>query len=432
MNRYQEEYKRKNISLEEALRKIKSNDDIILGTGGEEPLGIMSQFHTIRDRVENVSVWQTLGVGPSPYIGDPFMIGHTTTKSFFYGGVTRPAHKTGNVTFFPCDLHTGYRRKAFGRMPTVYIGTCSPMDKNGFVRLSLSLIFDWSALRDADMVILEVNPYWPRVHGETEVHISQVDYFVEIDRPLPIVPQAPLSDEDKAIGKYIAELVNDGDTIQLGIGGIPDAAAQALMGKHDLGIHSEMICSTMADLVEAGVVNGSRKNINERKIVGTFILGTQKLYDFVDDNPSVHLRRGDYVNHPPIIAENDNMISINTCMQVDLTGQICSESVGTRQYSGTGGQHDFVDGALHSKGGKAIIALQATTKGGTLSTIIPTLTSGAVVTVPRTKVDYVVTEFGVAILRGRTIRERVNNLIAVAHPDFRKELQEIAFKNEIW
>ncbi|HWQ62375.1 MAG TPA: acetyl-CoA hydrolase/transferase C-terminal domain-containing protein, partial [Negativicutes bacterium] len=223
-----------------------------------------------------------------------------------------------------------------------------------------------------------------------------------------------------------------GDTVQLGIGGIPNAVAQAFLTKQDLGVHTEMITSSMADLAEAGVITGRRKTLHKGKMIGTFALGTQKLYDFIDGNPAVQLLRGDYVNNPFVIARNDNMVSINTALQVDLTGQICSESIGLKTYSGTGGQNDTAEGAIHARNGRSIIALYSTARDGTISTIQPWLTPGAAVTLSRNNIDYVVTEYGIAPLKARTIRQRVANLIAVAHPDFRRELGEAAFKNEIW
>ena len=235
-----------------------------------------------------------------------------------------------------------------------------------------------------------------------------------------------------AIGKAAAELVHDGDTIQLGIGGIPDAAALALKDKHDLGVHSEMITNSMVELVKQGVITGRKKNFMPGKIVGTFAYGTQALYDLLEENPGVRMLRGETVNDPRIVAQNDNFVSINACLSVDLTGQVCSESIGSRQYSGSGGQSDMAVGATHSKGGRNIIATASTKHGGTVSTITAQLEPGSIVTLSRNELDYVVTEYGIAPLRGRSVRQKVRNLIAVAHPDFRAELQAQAEKLMLW
>lgn len=316
--------------------------------------------------------------------------------------------------------------------PNVFIGTVTPMDKHGYCKTSISALYEKVFIENADLVIMEVNPNLPNVGGDTELPIDEIDYIIEVDRPVPILPVAEICDTDLIIGEYVASLVNDGDTIQLGIGGIPNAVALAFMSKKDLGVHTEMITSSMADLALAGVVTGKRKNLHKGKMIGTFALGTQKLYDFIDNNPSVQLLRGEYVNNPFVIAQNDNMVSINTGIQVDLSGQICSESIGLKTWSGTGGQNDTAEGAIHAKNGRSIIALNSTAKNGTISTIQPWLNPGAVVTLSRNNIDYIVTEYGIAPMKARTIRERVENLIAVAHPDFREELRQAAFKNEIW
>lgn len=432
MNKYQDLYNSKKITVEEALNLIKSGDEIVAGFCGLEPMAILSKLHTIKDRVQDVSVWYTLGMGNYLFFNNPAMKDHFITKSWFHSFGVREAHKHGTVSYQPAHLHNGMTRKLAENRPRVFIGTVSPMDRHGFVRSSLSVLYEKEFIENADLVIMEVNPRLPSVHGDTQISIEQIDYIVEIDRPIPVLPTDSVSETDKIIGECVASLVRDGDTIQLGIGGIPNAAAQAFMNKQHLGVHTELITSSIADLAEAGVITGSKKSLHQGKIVGTFALGSQKLYDFMDNNPSVALLRGPYVNSPFIVAKNDNMVSINTALQVDLTGQICSESIGPRQYSGSGGQNDTAEGAIHAKNGRSIIALYSTAKEGTISTIQPFLSPGAVVTLSRNNIDYIVTEYGIAPMKARTIRERVDNLIAVAHPDFRQELREAAFKNEIW
>ncbi|MDR3589052.1 MAG: acetyl-CoA hydrolase/transferase C-terminal domain-containing protein [Negativicutes bacterium] len=431
-NRYQDKYNAKKISIEQALSLIKSGDEIIPGFCGVEPAGILSKLHTIKDRVENVVVWYNLGMGKYDFFSKPEMKGHFITNSMFYSFGVREAHKIGTVSYQPTHLHNSFERKLQVKPANIFIGTVTPMDKHGYVNSSLSAYYEKIAIEHADLVIMEVNPRLPNVGGDTELHIDEIDYIVEVDRPVPVLPSAEITETDKVIAGYVASLVNDGDTIQLGIGGIPNAIASAFMSKHDLGIHTEMITSSMADLAEAGVVTGRKKSLHKGKIISCFALGTQKLYDFLDGNPSVQLMRGEYVNSPFVIAKNDNMVSINTGIQVDLTGQICSESIGLKTWSGSGGQNDTAEGAIHAKNGRSIIALKSTAKNGTVSTIQPWLTPGAAVTLSRNNIDYIVTEFGIAPMKARTIRQRVDNLIAIAHPDFHKELRDAAAKHQIW
>jgi len=432
VSRYQEKYNAKKITVEEALALIKPGDEIVAGFCGLEPMAILSKLHTIKDKVQDVTVWLSLGMGKYEFFTNPEMKESFMTNSFFYSGPLRSAHSLGTVSFQPCHLHNGFIRKVQVKPPNVFIGTVTPMDKHGYVKTSLSALYEKAFIENADLVIMEVNPRLPNVGGDTELSIDEIDYIVEVDRPIPVLPAAEITDTEKIIGEYVASLVNDGDTIQLGIGGIPNAAALAFMNKKDLGVHTEMITSSMADLAEAGVITGRKKTLHKGKMIGTFALGTQKLYDFLDNNPSVQLHRGEYVNDPFVIARNDNMVSINTGLQVDLTGQVCSESIGLRTWSGSGGQNDTAEGAIHARNGRSIIALPSTAKNGTISTIQPWLTPGAAVTLSRNNIDYIITEYGIAPMKARTIRQRVENLIAIAHPDFRKELREAAFKHEIW
>lgn len=428
INYIQEEYNRKLVSIESVLELIKSGDEIVAGFCALEPVAILSQLHQLKGKVEDITVWYSLGIASYKFFNDPEMKDTFTTKSWFYSAPLRAAHKIGMASYQPSNLHDGMTRKLEVNAPNVFIGTVSPVDKHGYVRVPLSVLYEKEFIEKATTVIMEVNPNLPEVHGDTHIHISDIDYFVEVDRPVPQLPKSELTNIDKIIGQYVSTLVNDGDTIQLGIGKIPDAVANAFLDKKDLGIHTEMITSSMAVLAKAGVITGKKKTLNKGKIVGTFAFGDKDLYEFLDNNPSVALMRGPYVNSPFIIAQNDNMVSINTALQVDLTGQICSESIGSQQYSGTGGQSDTAIGAIHSKNGRSIIALYSTAKDGTISTIQPYLTPGATVTLHRNNIDYIVTEYGIAHMKSRTIRERVDNLIAIAHPDFREELRENALK----
>lgn len=423
-----EEYRRKVASVDEILNTLKSGDEIVAALGASEPMEILGKLHNIKDKIDNITIWCTLSTQNYKFFSELGMKDVFTTKSWFYSAPIRVGHKLGNISYQPGHLHNITNRKLDIGIPNVIIGTVSPLDKHGYVKSSLSVLYEKEFMEKADLVIMEVNPNFPEVHGDTQIHISEIDYFVETNRPVPELPRDILSEKDKTIGEYVASLVNDGDTIQLGIGRIPDAVAQAFMNKSDLGVHTEMITSSMADLAKAGVITGKKKNLHQGKIVGTFAFGDKELYEFLDNNPSIALLRGSYVNNPYIISQNDNMVSINTALQVDLTGQVCSESIGIMQYSGTGGQSDTAIGAIHSKNGCSIIALYSTVKDDTISTIQPYLTPGAAVTLHRNDVDYIITEYGIAPMKGRTVRERVDNLIGIAHPDYRKKLREDASK----
>lgn len=429
---FNDELRKKTITLEDSLQIVKSNDEVVVALAGAEPIGFLSNLHKIKDRVENVSVVTCLNMGNYKFCSNPDMRGHFIDETWFYSPLTRKAHKQGTATYIPNHLHLAARKRLYYKKPNIFVGTATPMDNHGYFSLSLSVTYEREMIENADIVILEINDKLPRVFGDTAVHISEVDYVYENTCNVPELPIAEPSEKDLKVGNYIAELIEDGSTIQLGIGGIPNAVAKALMNKKDLGVHTEMITDGMVDLYNAGVINNCKKTLHKNKLIGTFALGSKKLYDFIDNNMGVELKRGSYTNDPYIIGRNYKMVSINTSLQVDLTGQCASESLGFRQYSGTGGQSDTAIGAQNSIGGKSIIALYATAKKGTMSTIVPALSLGAGVSLSRNDVDYVVTEYGVAELRGRSIRERVKNLINIAHPEFREELKEEADKNFIW
>ena len=308
-------------------------------------------------------------------------------------------------------------------------------DKHGYVSLSLSNTYEMRMIEKADLVILEINPNMPYTLGDVQLHVRDIDYMIKVDYQPPVMPDAPFSEKDAVIGKYIADMVPDGSCIQLGIGGIPNAVAEALKTKNDLGVHTEMLTTGMMKLAKMGVITGKYKQINKGKMVAAFAMGEPELYEFMDYNPSIAIMDGAWVNDPYVIAQNDNQVSINTTIEVDLTGQCASESLGSRQFSGTGGQADTAIGAQMSKNGKSIIALYSTAmvkdKDGNrheVSKIVPQLMAGATVSLSRNDVDRVVTEYGVAELRGTDIRERVERLIAIAHPKFREELHDDAVR----
>ena len=298
-----------------------------------------------------------------------------------------------------------------------------PPDENGYVSLGTNVDYIESTLDYCEVKIAQVNKYVPRTYGKAVKHISDFDYLVEMDEPLPEVPTLPLSDVEKTIGKYCASLINDNDCIQLGIGGIPNAICEELKNKKNLGLHSEMVGDGVVDLIKSGVINNSMKTIDKNKTVLGFAYGTKKLFDFINDNPDIEMHPIDYVNHPMNIAKIDNMVSVNSCIQVDLLGQVVSDMIGSRQISGVGGQVDFVRGATMSKGGRSIIAMPSTAKNNTVSKIVPTITDNSAITTPRNDVHYIVTEYGIANLKGQTVKNRARALINIAHPDFRNELK---------
>ena len=431
---YGAEYAAKLVSVDEALSHIKDNDVLGAGAAANEPAGLLGRLHTLNGKVHGLKYYCGLGMRDYPFLSDPACQESFSTDCIFMMGAGRASHRKGLTNAFPGNLHNGFGRWCEHNPLNVFMVAVTPMDKHGYFRMSMCLIHEKEMLEKADLLIVEVTPDMPTIYGDNQIHISQVDFIVEGNGKLPEIPAAQPTAVEQAIGAHIAELVRDGDTIQLGIGGIPDAVGQCLMGKHDLGVHTEMITNSMLKLVEAGVITGRKKSLHPDKIIGTFTLGSRELYSFLDHNPSVCLMPGCYVNHPAVVAQNDNMISINTTLNVDLFGQCASETIGSLQYSGSGGQSDTAIGALHAKGGRNVIAVKsvAHTKNGDVSAIHAQLPLGSVVTLSRNDIDYIVTEYGIAPMRGRSVRERVENLIAVAHPDFREELRRDAQKLIMW
>jgi acyl-CoA hydrolase len=424
--RWQDEYRRKLVDIDSAVSRIQSGNDVIVAQCASEPQGCMSRFHIVADRVEDVRVFSVLTLQPYDFYMRPEMKGHFELASWFHAPGSREALKagTGTVTYVPNMLHRAALDRIHAHPANMFFGTCTPPDAHGYVSLSLGITYEKDVIESAGIVVLEVNPRLPRTFGDTQVHVSRVDLFVEHEQEVPSIPSPSPSPTDLAIGGHIAELVEDGSTIQLGIGGIPNAAALALRDKKDLGVHTEMMVDSMMELSEMGVVTNQCKGLLKGKFACCFALGSRKLYDWLDDNVAVQFDRGKWINDPAVIRQNTRMVSINTCLMVDLTGQVASESIGTAQYSGTGGQSDTAIGAVEGLDGrgKSIIACSSTAKGGKISTIVPTLPEGTAVTLHRSNVDIVVTEHGIARLRGRTVRERVRELAAVAHPDFRADL----------
>ena len=425
-------YSNKITTLEKALQVVKSGDMIVAGLAASEGKLFLENLHTIADQVEDITVTNCLPMAEAEYFVNEAYKNVFQVDGWFYTSPLRKAHNHGNISFIPNNLHlSGVKRLKFAQ-PDIYIGNATPPDKHGYVSLSLSNVYEKRMIEAAKVVILEINPKLPRTFGDVELHVNDIDMMIEVDYEIPTLADVEPNEMDLKIGANIAEYIKDGDCIQLGIGGIPNAVAASLMNKKDLGIHTEMLTTGMMKLIKKGVVTGKAKNFYPNKVVATFALGTKDLYDFIDDNPSILIMDGNYVNDPCVIGLNDNQVSINTSIEVDLTGQCASESIGTTQFSGTGGQADTAIGAQRSKNGSSFIALYSTAnvmnkKTGQrerISKIVPMLRQGAAVTLSRNDVDYVVTEYGVAALRGTSIKERVKRLVAIAHPDFRDEILE--------
>ncbi len=426
-------YKSKLVDIEKILSLVESNQTIVVGMTPAEPKLFLRNLHRVADRVNNVTVFTCLNMENYPFYMDKSFNGVFENASWFFGQSNREAVKNGfgTVSYVPNNLHQSGTNLLESHPVDIFVGVASPMDKNGFLTLSASVVYEKDVIEQAKLVVLEVNPNAPRTHGDTHIHIKDVHYVVEVNYELPQVELVEPTETEALIAQHISELIEDGSTIQLGIGGIPNAVAKFLTNKKDLGVHTEMFTESMIDLFEAGVITNKKKSIWKDKFICTFAFGTKRMYEFIDDNPSVFFLRGRYVNDPYVICQNDKMVSINTALMVDLTGNVCSEALGTQHYSGTGGQLDTHRGAVKSKGGKGIIALRSTAKNGTISTIVPILPAGSPVTVPRQELDYVVTEWGVAWLRGKTTRERAKALIEIAHPDFREMLKKEASKLQI-
>ena len=421
-------YKQKLLSMPEAVALVQSHQTIGVAMAASEPAGLLAELGNHRSRLQDVTVWVCLPLRQYDFILKPEMAGHFFVQNWFYGAPDRRVHPEGRTSYIPNNLHAAATVKlaAAGGKVNVFWGTATPPDERGYMSLSLGLVMEKQLIEAADLVILEINENLPWTLGDTQIHISEVDHVVENHIPLFSFPPAPPSEAEQAIGGYIADLIEDGSTLQLGIGGIPNAITAFLGDRKDLGIHTEMFTDGMVDLYEAGIVTNRRKTLWKGKMVGAFALGTQKLYDFVNNNIGVEFQQGKVTNDPYVIGQNYKMVSVNTALQVDIFGQVCSQSIGYRHFSGTGGQLDTHRGAQRSPGGRGIIALRSTAKDGTISTIAPILSEGSEVTVPSQEVDTIVTEYGVAELRGRCVKERLEALIKIAHPDFRDWLRDEA------
>ena len=433
MTDYQKMYQEKLTTPDKIARQVQSGWLLGMDTATSQTPAIMTAIaEYIRSSdITGVKVQALLDAYPFEFYTDPTLAGKMTGYSWFSSSAARKAVNAGYADIIPA-----YYRDFPTRIRTEYDydAVCvevAPMDRHGYFSLALNGSYIDAMLDKTKRIFLEVNDRQPRGLCGSLIHISQVDAIVEYNHDLPVLPPVQLDEVSKTIGGLIAERIPDGACLQLGIGAIPDATGMALKSKHDLGIHTEMFTDSMVELIECGAVNNSKKQIHRGKTVTTFAFGSQRIYDYIDDNPAVEILPVEYVNDPDVICQNDNMISSNAAVEVDLFGQVCAESVGTKHMSGSGGQIDYVRGACQSRGGKSFIAFTSTAKGGTISKIKPILTPGAVVTTSKNDVDYIVTEYGVAHLRGRSLGERARQLIAIAHPDFRDELTFEAKKRGI-
>ncbi len=421
---WKETYKSRITTAEKAIKAIKDNDYVVFSETAGIPQMIAKTLADHREDYHNVHIYHMLTLGDAPYL-KPECYGHFHHITNFVGGNSRQALLDQKADFIPCYFKDVPAMLGEAFPVDVAVVSVSNPDAEGYCSFGVSCDYAKAATQKAKTVIAEINEMTPHTFGvQNKIHVSEIDYIVPCAYNLPEIPNPTIGEVEKNIGKNCASLIKDGATLQLGIGAIPDAVLLFLGDKRDLGIHTEMFSDGVVDLVEEGVINNAKKTLHRGKLVSTFIMGTRKVYNFIDNNPNVCLYPVDYVNDPWVIGQNDNMVSINSCIEVDLMGQVASETLGLKQFSGTGGQVDFVRGAALSKGGISIMAMPSTAAKGKASRIVPLLTEGAAVTTPRNDVDYIVTEYGIAKMKGKTLRERAQNLIAIAHPDFRAGLEE--------
>jgi 4-hydroxybutyrate CoA-transferase len=416
------DYKKKLRTPDEALRCVQSGMRVYIQPGCAEPETLVEALMRRGPFVHDVEIVHMMTMGAAPYVA-PEMAGHFRHNAVFIGANVRDAINDGRADYTPIYLSEIEGLFESGAMPIdVALIEVSPPDAHGFCSFGVGVDTTLTAAKCARYVIAQVNDQMPRTYGDSFIQVSDIDAVVESSRPLCAMKKPEISELQVAIAKNVAGLIEDGAVLQTGIGGIPDAVLPFLMDRKDLGVHSELLSDGVIPLIEAGVLTGARKNFKPRKVIVGFVLGTKAIFDFVNDNPIFEFHPTAYTNDPGFIARNDKMVAINSALQVDLTGQVCSDSIGNRFYSGIGGQVDFLRGASRSRGGKPIIAISSTAKNGTISRIVPMLDPGAGVVTSRGLVRYVVTEYGVAFLHGKCIRERAQALIEIAHPKFRDEL----------
>jgi acetyl-CoA hydrolase len=429
---WSESYRRKVTTAEEAVKAIKSGDHVWVHAGCNNPEELIRAMTRRASELEDVEVAHLLTFGAADY-ADPKYAGSFRHRALFIGSNVREAVNAGRADFVPVFLSEIPRLIHSGLQPVdVALIHLTPPDEHGFCSYGVGVECTKAAAERARTVIALVNPRMARSLGDSFIHVSKLTHVVEVDRlPVELAMFTEISDVSRAIGAHVASLIEDGATLQMGIGEIPDAVLLFLKQRHHLGIHTEMFSDGLVELFESGVITGEAKTLHRGKIVASFVLGTRKSFDFLDNNPFVEFHPSDYVNDPFIIAQNERMVAINSALAVDLTGQVCADSLGTSIYSGFGGQLDFIRGSARSKGGKPIIALSSTARDGTVSRIVDTLLPGSGVVTTRADVHYVVTEYGVADLFGKSLRERAEALIAIAHPDFREDLRGAARRRKL-
>ena len=417
----------KAISAEEAVKIIKSNDKIYLQAAAAAPQVLIDALTARHEELSNVQICQLHTEGKAPY-ADPKYKDSFHVNSFFIGKNVRHTLKAGNGSYTPVflsELPLLFKRNIID-LQVAFIHVSIP-DRHGYCSLGVSVEATLAAIDNADFVIAQVNKQMPRTHGAGIIHFSEIDAFVECDESLPAHDMVEPSEIETQIGIHVAGLIEDRSTLQMGIGNIPNAVLMRLTNHKDLGLHTEMFSDGVIDLILNDVITGNYKGVNRGRALSTFLMGSQRLYDYVDDNPYIEMRASNYTNNVDIIKQNPKMVAINSAIEVDVTGQVCADSIGGQMYSGVGGQMDFIRGASLSEGGKAIIALPSVTKSG-ISRIVPSLKPGAGVVTTRSHVHYVVTEYGIANLYGKTIKDRVKALVNIAHPDHREAIDKQYFE----
>lgn len=415
------------VTAEEAVKVIKSNDRVYVQAAAAAPQSLVKAMSARHEELKNVEICHLHTEGEAPY-SNPELKDSFHVNSFFIGKNVRHTLKEGNGSYTPVflsELPLLFKRNIID-LDVALIHVSVP-DRHGYCSLGVSVEATLAAIDNAKIVIAQINKYMPRTHGAGIIHISEIDQFVEHHEPLPSHDALPPNEVEAKIGEYVANLIEDRSTLQMGIGSIPNAVLARLTNHKDLGLHTEMFSDGVIDLILKDVINGNYKEINRGRALATFLIGSQKLYDYVDDNPFIEMRASNYTNDVSIIKKNPKMVAINSAIEVDVTGQVCADSIGAHMYSGVGGQMDFIRGASLSEGGKAIIALPSVTRNG-ISRIVPSLKPGAGVVTTRSHVHYVVTEFGVASLYGKTIKERIKALVNIAHPDHREEIDKAYFE----
>ncbi len=420
---WKEEYRKKVSKPAEAIKAIRDGQCVVMGHAAAAPRLVQQALADHCEEYNDVLIYHMTTLGDNPCY-TPKCFGHFRHVSNFLAANSREVIERREGDFFPAYFKDVPSMIGNDIPCDVAVFQSTPPNAEGYCSLGVSCDYAKAAIRAAKTVIVETNELMPFTYGDTLVHVSQMDHIIPCAYHLQELQLPTPGEVELAIGRHCASLVADGATLQLGIGAIPDAVLRSLADKNDLGIHSEMFSNGVMDLMRSGVVNGSRKTLHRGKVVVTFIMGTRELYDFVDENPDVEFHPVDYVNSPLVIAQNDRMVSINSCLEVDLQGQVASETIGIRQYSGIGGQVDFIRGASLAREGKAVIAMPSTAAGGKISRIKPFLAEGAAVSTSRNDVDYICTEYGIARLKGRTLQHRAEDLIRIAHPDFRPQLAE--------